>query len=303
MDQKKKIGHFDKNFDKLGQQLDFTTLQTAFLAIFFAIFIFITGIILYHKEEDILIWLIALGIFPYNLIMLVNLIDSIISSKAEDKFRSFKAVLYLLVWSGAVTFVILIFIGINLLLESDIVVNNYIVVIIFLSVVSIAHFSSRYIEKKFAERFNLIFEDIKVEKERYVGRLKSVMKFYNNNRKLISNSVKVGILTSILSGLLETPFLKSIGEIHYGLPYDWIIVQINEKISVEYNYYSLFSNLVIHTIIILIILLIIKQIYKLICPYFSKFNKTKKYSQKKNKKIEKWKDDPAFVKTNKSSKK
>ena len=154
-------------------------------------------------------------------------------------------------------------------------------------------------------RFDLLFEEVIKKRETYKGKFRFITGFIKKNRKILSYSATIGLLTSVLSGLWRVDSLKIINEYYYGFPFEWITERSNATIEIEYNYYTLFGNILVHVFVWLIILLISNIAYQFIHLYFSKSdstqNKPKKYSQKKNQNIENWENNPAFVKTNNTS--
>ena len=90
MESESNFDKIDKKLEKLMQLQDFTTLQNAFLTIFFAVLIFAITIILYEKEKNIFVWAIALLILLYDLMILLWLLLSILSSDEKTKLHNFR---------------------------------------------------------------------------------------------------------------------------------------------------------------------------------------------------------------------
>jgi hypothetical protein len=288
MSRKSKLDKIDHKIEKLIQLQDLSTIQTVLLAILFAILIFAITIILYYKDQNILVWLISWLVLLYDFWMFYWLICSIFSGDYETKFRYFNMTLLLLSLSGAIAFVTLIFSSINSMLNYSIVINNTIAVAILISVILIAIFLDRYLEYKVNERFYLILNERKKTKKPYQGKLAFIVKFIKKNRKNITYSGTISLLVTLLFGLWEWTSLRTPSKNYYGIPFAWIIEYVDRVPSLEYNYYALFGNWIIYAFIIFVLLLFY--------PYLKKFIHKEIKQKDKNQNIESWENDPAFIK-------
>ena len=254
MNQETKLDEIDKKIDKLIQLQDFTTLQNAFLAIFFAILIFVITIILYYKENNILVWAIALLILLYDLLMLIWLLLSILSSNEKDKIHFFRSVLFYLNVSIAATLVTVVFYAINYLLNFTITFNNTIAVLLLFSALLIIISLNRYFEKKYNERFNLLSGE-HTKKELYHGTFELIDNVIKKHGKKIYYSGTVSLFLTVITGLWEWVPLRTADNNYYGFPLVWMTKHIDKIPNYEYNFYSLIGNSLIYTIIIFCILL------------------------------------------------
>jgi len=281
-----KLDNINQKIDILIQKQDFTSIQNAFLAIFFTILIFSVTIILYYKEQNILVWLIAHLILLYDVMMLTWLLFSIFSADENDKFNYLRMVLFYVIVSGAVALVSIIYFFINSLVNFKISMNNTIAVLILISTVIIILICNKYLQKKYDERFCLLYR----RKKEYTGRFLSVKIFIQKYRSFIFYSVIIGLLTTIISGLWSWGTLGTSEQTHYGFPFIWMIKNENTIPSLEYDYYSLFGNWIIYLIVIFLIL----QTYS----HFKRiFRKKEKYQNKKisDQNTDNWEKHPAFI--------
>jgi len=290
MTQKSKLDKIDYKIEKLIQLQDLSTIQTVLLAILFAILIFTLTIILYYKDQNIIVWLVSWIVLAYDFWMLYWLICSIFSGDYKSKFQYFNTTLFYLSVSGAVTLVSLIFLGINSMFDYSISINHIIAVILLISTILIAIILNRYLERIVDERFNLLLKEIKKRKKPYRGRLALIVKIVEKNRKNIAYSGMVSILVTILFGLWEWTSLRTPSKSYYGIPFTWIIEYADRTPSLDYNYYSLFGNWLIYTLIIFVLLLFYL--------YLKKFIHKEIKQKNKNQNIESWENDPNFVKIN-----
>ena len=295
MNQKSKLDEIDYKVEKLIQLQDFSTIQTAFLAILFAILIFVTTIILYYKDQNILVWIVAHIILAYDIMMLYWLFFSIFSGDVEAKFRNFGMLLFYLVLSGSIVLVMLIFFSINSMFSLAITTNNTIVVVMLSSAMLLTIFLDKFVEKKYYERFK--FLSGKDKEKRYEGMSGFVKKIIKKYRKYIFYSVTVGLFIAIFSGLLEWTSLRTANENYYGFPLTWMIEHVDKIPRLNYNYGSLFGNWLIYTTIIFVFLLAY--------IYFARFvdkktnlkhlGKTESKQKDKIQNAENWENNPAFV--------
>ena len=103
MTQKSKLEEIDHKIDKLIQLQDLSTIQTVLLAILFAILIFTLSIILYYRDQNILVWLVSWIVLLYDFWMLYRLICSIFSGDYKSKFQYFDMTLFFLSVSGSLS--------------------------------------------------------------------------------------------------------------------------------------------------------------------------------------------------------
>ena len=266
MGEKKKsisnLSNIEHKLDILIQKQDFSSIQDAFLAIFFAILIFSVSIILYYREQNLLIWLIAHLILLYDLMILIWLLFSIFSADENDKFHYLGLVLFYILVSGAVVLVSFIYFFINSLVNFEISMNNTIAVLILLSTVIVTFICNKYLQKKYNERFYLLYE----RKREYSGRFLFLNNFIQKFRSIIFYSMVLGLLTTFISGLWNWRTLETTQQNHYGFPFIWMIENENTIPSFEYDYYLLFGNWIIYTLLILLII----QIYSYLKNIFRK---------------------------------
>lgn len=292
MNQKSKLDEIDYKVEKLIQLQDFSTIQTAFLAIFFTILIFVTTIILYYKDQNILVWIVAQIIFAYDIIILYWLFLSIFSGDVEVKLRNFGMLLFYLILSGSIVLVTLVFFIINSMFNLTITINNTIVVVMLPSTMLLTILLDKSVEKKYYERFKILSG--KDKKKRYEGMPESIKKY----RKQIYYSVTVSLFIAFFSGLWKWTSLRTGNANYYGFPLTWIIEHVDKIPRLNYNYGYFIGNWLIYTTIIFVFLLAY--------PYFARFvdkktNPThlkKKKSKQKDKiqNAENWENNPAFVK-------
>lgn len=288
MTQNSKLDKIDNKIEKLIQLQDLSTVQTVLLAILFAILIFTLTIILYYRDQNILVWLVSWIVLLYDFWMSYWLICSIFSGDYKSKFQYFNMTLFFLSVSGAVTLVSLIFLGINSMFDYSISINHIIAVILMTSTILIAIILNRYLERIVDERFNLLLKEIKKRKKPYRGRLTFFVKFVKKNRKNIAYSGMISLLVTILFGLWEWTSLRTPSKSYYGFPFTWIIEYADRTPRLEYNYYSLFGNWIIYALIIFVLLLFY--------PYLKKFIHKEIKQKNKNQNIENWDNNPAFIK-------
>lgn len=294
MTQKSKLDEIDHKIEKLIQLQDLSTIQTVLLAILFAIFIFTITIILYFKDQNILIWLISWVVLVYDFFMLYWLICSIFSGDYKSKFRYFNMTLFYLSVAGAVSLVSLIFLGINSMLNYIIIVNHTIAVIILLSTIFLVIFLQRSIEKKVDERFNLLLREITKGKKSYHGRLAFIINFVKKNQKNIAYIFMISLLVTNLFGLWEWTSLRTPIKSYYGIPFNWIIEYVDRIPRLDYNLYAFFGNWIIYAFIIFIGLLIYSYLKKNLNKKGKSHKHLKRRKIKQN--IKNWEDDPNFVK-------
>jgi len=299
MNQKSKLEEIDHKIEKLIQLQDLSTIQTVLLAILFAILIFTLTIVLYYKDQNILVWLVSWLVLAYDFWMLYWLICSIFSGDYKSKFQYFNATLFYLSVSGAVTLVSLIFLGINSMFDYSISINHIIAVILMISTILIAIILNRYLERIVDERFNFLLKEIKKRKKPYRGRLEFIVKIVKKNRKKIAYSGMISLLVTILFGLWEWISLRTPSKSYYGIPFTWILEYADRTPRLEYNYYSLFGNWIIYALIIFVLLLSYPHLKK----YLNRDGKIQ--SKVKRRKIEQssniWKDDPNYFNINKNN--
>ena len=294
MNQKSNLEEIDHKIEKLIQLQDLSTIQTVLLAILFAILIFTLTIILYYKDQNILVWLVSWIVLAYDFWMFYWLICSIFSGDYKSKFLYFDMTLFFLSVSGAITLVSLIFLGINLMFDYSIGVNHTIAVILLISAILITLILNRHLKRIVDERFDILLKEIKKQKKLYQGRFAFICKFIKKNIKNMLYSGSISILVTLLFGLWEQTSLRTSNESYYGIPFTWMIEYVDRVPSLDYNYYSIFGNWFIYTFIIFILLII----YTYLKKYLNGKGKSQSHSKRREIKqnIEDWQDDPHFVK-------
>lgn len=244
------LNRIEKKIDILTQKHDFSIIQNSFLAIFFAILIFSITIILYHKEGNLLVWLISILVLAYALMILTWLLFSIFSNNDNNKFQYLGMVIFYLVVSGSVVLISSIYLVINSLLDYSLPVNNIVAVVIFIATILLILKIYSYISKLYYNRFKLLTSEIEIIKKPYDIFLEKKLKKYG---KSLFYSINIGLFIVILSGLWNSSGTYSSNINNYGFPLIWINEQINRTPRLEYNINNLMLNWLFFTIILFII--------------------------------------------------
>jgi hypothetical protein len=240
------------------QLQDLSTIQTTLLAIIFGLFIFsITTIVTNYSP---LMTVVSILMLFFESLLLYNLLISIFSGNYEIKVESLSIVIWFLVFIVVYISISLFYFELSINFASSFSVNNIVIVVLFTLTFLISFLITRFVNHKYRERFNLLFEKEKIKSKNKIFVL--LENFLYAKLRMFSRSFISAIFISVLTGLFETSPQK------YGFPFPWIIQNNSNNVPTIENI-GFLLDLIIFTALMYLIL------------YFLKYKRNKKKEKKK----------------------
>ena len=270
MNRSSKLDEIDFKLEKLMEMQDFTTCQTAFLAILFSLFIFsVTAIIINYNP--ILTLISILMVFVESGLLIGTLI-SIFSGDWESKLAGFSLAIWLTIYIPIYLLLSYLLVTIRFWLFDSFEVGNVdIVILLFLTFALSTSLNIFIIDPRYHKRFKLLFEQPKRPVKYQI--LISIDQFLLKWVRKIGLSFILSIFVTIATGIIPA----SEG---FGFPLYWLF-------KTEHNIWDIdIQNFIINVIFFTIILFILFSVFK----YFRK-------DRIKEKITSKWEDTQYFIKT------
>lgn len=229
-----KLDKIEKKIDRLQQIQDFTTLQTTFLGISFALFIFSITILV--TDSDPLFKLISIIILGYLIPLLIDVFISIFSNNWETKLDTLNRVI-MWVFLVFITMIVLVGIfGLSMWLTNTFEDNNFIfvtwVLIVFISFL-ILYF--RLINPRYEKRFDELYKMVSIDKPTK-GIIAYLDRILTKRAGRIAFSILVGLFITFMTGYVEIAPTQGNDVQSYGLPFAWIEYNNTTNMTGFFNY-------------------------------------------------------------------
>jgi len=263
--------YFDSKFKRFEQIQDFTTIQTAFLAIVFSLFIFsVTAILINYSPSLTLISLIMVSVEFY---LLYNLLFSIFSNQWDTKLSTFSLAIWITVLIPTYIFISYLYVEIGIWLYDNFEINNVgIVIVTFLTFAITIPVLYWILDPRYKKRFHLLYpKPIKIGKKNLWDAIDIFI--FKYARKLGFPYI-LSLIITILTGLIKV-------ESGYGFPFFWFYKA--ENLMWEINTQNFFLNIIFFTIILYVLIILVK-----------KFGKNNRNNTESNGNV--WENSPYYVK-------
>ena len=232
-----KLDEINKKIDRIQQMQDFTTLQTTFLGISFALFIFSITILV--TDVNPLFKLISIIILEYSIPLLIDVFISIFSNNWGTKLDTLNRVVMWVILVFVTIIVLSIVFGISMQLTKTFENNNFIFVSLILIVfVSFTILYFRFINPRYEKRFNELFKMVSIERPTK-GIIAYLDRIITKRAGCIAFSILVGLFITFMTGYVETTPFGETNIRSYGLPFSWLQYQ-NETNTTNYFNYPIF---------------------------------------------------------------
>lgn len=264
-----KLEEIDNKIDRLQQIQDFTTLQTTFFGISFALFIFVVTALITNVNP--LFKAASIIVLFYLLPILLYLFISIFSNNWETKLDYLNRVIAWIFLVFTSLSVLLLIFGLSMLITKSFKENN-IIFVSWVLIVFIVAFSIfiKFINPRYKKRFNELYKMMPCVKP-MKGILAYLDRILEKRFGKIVFSIIVGLFLTLATGYIQTtPYGETTFQ-SYGLPFSWLKYPIRSNLS-EMNY----PMFVLDMFFIAIIIFIIITLYEYLFVRKKKINDQKK---------------------------
>jgi len=249
MNNDSKLEEINENLKRLMQIQDFTTLQTTFLAILFALVIFsITALL---TDTPPLVKFASVIILFLSSLVLYFLLLSILFNDWEMKLDNFSSVIMFITLISIFLIVEFSIFGLSLWLTQSFYVDNILTVLSWtiIFIIMLIVFIG-YIHPQYLKRFNLLYKIISEKKKgRFLATIESII---DKRLGRFAYSVVISFFITFFTGIFERASASRDIKL-YGFPFGWIEQKIGSNIT-EPLYLYLLLDLIVFTVIVYFII-------------------------------------------------